>query len=93
MKTVMTYAQAVKAYGRSFVRRMIAQGRWQRPAPNVYVRHNGPLTPDERVLVALFSAGPGAVLGGLTALGFDKFKGFESVRPTVVMPIGSKAPP
>lgn len=33
-----------------------------------------------------------AVLGGLTALGFDHFKGFEDLRPTVVMPIGSRPP-
>lgn len=89
----MTYAEAVNRHGRSFVRRMMAQNRWQRPAPNVYVSHNGPLTPAERIRVALLACGTGAVLGGLTALGVDHFKGIEDARPTVVMPIGSKPPP
>lgn len=89
----MTYADAVRQYGRAFVRRMIAQKRWQRPAPNVYVTHNGPLTWAERVHVALLASGTGAALGGLTALGIDRFKRFEDARPTVVMPIGSRPPP
>lgn len=89
----MTYADAVRQYGRAFVRRMIAQKRWQRPAPNVYVTHNGPLTWAERVHVALLASGTGAALGGLTALGTDRFKRFEDARPTVVMPIGSRPPP
>ena len=72
---------------------MIAQNRWQRPAPNVYVSHNGPLCQAERVEVARSACGTGAVLGGLTALGVDRFKGIEDSRPTVVMPIGSKPPP
>lgn len=93
MDTVMTYADAVRQYGRAFVRRMIAQKRWQRPAPNVYVTHNGPLTWAERVHVALLASGTGAALGGLTALGIDRFKRFEDARPTVVMPIGSRPPP
>lgn len=89
----MTYADAVRQFGRAFVRRMIAQKRWQRPAPNVYVTHNGPLTWAERVHVALLASGTGAALGGLTALGIDRFKRFEDARPTVVMPIGSRPPP
>lgn len=89
----MTYADAVRQYGCAFVRRMIAQKRWQRPAPNVHVTHNGPLTWAERVHVALLASGTGAALGGLTALGIDRFKRFEDARPTVVMPIGSRPPP
>ena len=93
MDTVKTYAEAVSQHGRSFVRRMVSQERWQRPAPNVYVSHNGPLCQAERVEVALSACGTGAVLGGLTALAIDRFKGIEDSRPTVVMPIGSKPPP
>lgn len=93
MKTVMTYAEAISLHGRSLVRRMIAQGKWQRPAPNVYVTHNGPLSPAEHVEVARLACGKDAVLGGLTALGIDRFKGFDDAIPTVVMPIGSKRPP
>ena len=89
----MTYAEAISRHGRSFVRRMIAQNSWQRPAPVVYVSHNGPLSRSERVEVARTACGAGAVLGGLTALGEDHFTGIEVSRPTIVMPIGSKPPP
>lgn len=89
----MTFADAVEAFGRSFVRRMIAQEQWQRPAPNVYVSHNGALSPPERTAVAQLACGPGAVLGGLTALTVDGFTGVAHTRPIVVMPMGSKTPP
>lgn len=93
MTTVLSYADAIRQYGRSTVRRMIAAGLWQHPAPNVYVTHNGPLTDTERILVALVASGRRAVLGGLCALEADGFKGFSASRPTVIMPIGSKPPP
>lgn len=92
MRTVTTYAEAVATVGRSHLRRMMRQGVWQRPAADVYVMHNGPLRPGERLEVARLACGRGAVLGGLTALELDGFEGPASPHPVVVMPIGARRP-
>ncbi len=92
METVFTYRDALGAFGRAHVRRMIRNNVWQLPAPNVYVTHNGPLLPAERLEVARLAGGTGAVLGGLTALEVDGFDGASSPHPVVVMPIGARRP-
>lgn len=43
-------------------------GPWQQAAPGVYVTHNGALTDDERIAVAMAYAGDDAVLTGRAAL-------------------------
>lgn len=92
METVYTYRDAVAAFGRPHLRRMVRNGVWQLPTPNVYVTHNGPLLPGERLEVARLACGSGAVLGGLTALEIDGFDGPSSPHPVVVMPIGARRP-
>lgn len=92
MQSVLTYADAVSAFGRARVRRAVAAGLWQHPTANVYVSHNGPLTSLERLEVARLAGGTRAVLGGLSALGLDGFDGPEPSRPVVVMPIGARRP-
>lgn len=54
-----------------------AGGRWQRPLPGVVVAHNGPLTPNERLLAGLNYCGADALLTGAVAL--DRL-GLRSVR-------------
>lgn len=92
METVYTYRDATAAVGRARLRRMIRNGVWQLPTPNVYVTHNGPLLAGERLEVARLACGSGAVLGGLTALEIDGFDGLSSPHPVVVMPIGARRP-
>lgn len=89
---VMTTAQADAAFGRAYVRHQVDTSRWQRPGRGVVVAHNGPLTVDQRSWVALLSCPLRSALGGLTALRFDGFKGFEPHAEYVVLPEGARRP-
>ena len=52
---------------RGFVRNQITAGRWQTRTHSTLTTTTGPLTRDQLLWVALEHAGPGALLGGLTA--------------------------
>lgn len=58
----------------------VRTGRWQQPCRGIVVTHSGELSSRQRLWVASLWAGPGSVLGGLTAARLDGFKGF-TVRP------------
>lgn len=89
---VLRTGTAVEVYGAGRVRAQLAAGRWQRPLRGVVVTHNGPLTEDQRRLVALHGAAPGTVFGGLTALALDGFTGFEEDEVHLVLPEGVGRP-
>jgi very-short-patch-repair endonuclease len=55
----------------------VNSGRWQRPSRGIIVAHSGPITPRQRLWVALLWAGPGATLAGLTAATLDGLEGFS----------------
>jgi len=74
-------------FTKSALQWMVASGRWQRPCRGVIVTHNGPLTERQRLRTALLWAGPGAVLGGLTAAWLDGFTGFGDREPVGRRPI------
>lgn len=86
---VVTRSQALTLMTRHQLYRLVASGRWARPARGVFVNHTGPLTPTQRDWVALLASPPGSVLGGLTALGHDGFTAFKPRRPVVVAPMGA----
>lgn len=90
--TVMRAVDAFALHGRAAVRHSVAVGRWQRPHRGVYVTHNGPLSRHERWEVSLAACPPAAVLGGLSALELDGFRGFEPDRCFVVLPEGADRP-
>jgi len=52
---------------RAFVRNQVAAGRWAERTHSVYTTTTGPLSREQLMWVALEHAGPGALLGGLTA--------------------------
>jgi hypothetical protein len=81
---VLTLAGAAGSYGRSHVMAQLEARRWQRPAPRVVVLHNGPLTDQQRMWVALLAAPPGSALGGLTAAGLDGLQGFADAVTVVI---------
>lgn len=62
-------------------------GRWQIPCRGIAVAHSGPLTDRQLLRVALLSAGPSAVLAGLTAARLDGLKGFNDSQPLSEAPI------
>ena len=88
----MRTAEAVSKYGRGAVRHAIESGCWQRPERGVIVTHNGPLSCEERELVALVVCAPGSVLAGPSAIVHDGFKGFEQAETYVVLPEGAQRP-
>lgn len=88
---VLPLAQAACVYSRSHIRAQLDAGRWQRPARKVLVLHNGPLTYEQRLWVALLASPKGSALGGITAATADDLQGFTDA-PTVVIPDGARRP-
>lgn len=89
---VLRSGQAHRIFGRSAVRHAVASGRWQSPARGVVVRHNGPMTPAERLDAALAACPPRSALGGLTALEVDGLEGFRRPQIHLVLPEGARRP-
>lgn len=92
MRTVFRTSEAVAARGRGAVRHAIASGRWQSPHRGVVVTHSGPLSLDERELVALHTCAPASALAGLSALRHDGLTGFAPETPYVLLPEGADRP-
>jgi hypothetical protein len=90
--SVLTARRALALHTRGYVRAQLDGRRWQRPARGVVVTHNGPLTEDERLWVALLGAPAGSALAGLTAARLDRFEGFEPGTIDVLVPCGSRKP-
>lgn len=91
--SVLNFREAIALIGKNRLRTMARNGLWQQPCRGIYVTHNGPITPDERELIALKVCGSDAALAGLTALRHDGFQGFEAAMPTIAQPAGSSSPP
>jgi hypothetical protein len=68
---VLTVTQATERFGRTALRRRLAAGRWVCAGRRVIVLHNGPLSDEQRLWLALLSAPRGSVLGSWSALVFD----------------------
>ncbi|MBA2559573.1 MAG: hypothetical protein H0V07_06720 [Propionibacteriales bacterium] len=56
------------------------------------VKHNGPLTEEQRMWVVLLAAPPGSMLYGLSAAVHDGLRGLDPDRLTVVVPGASRNP-
>jgi len=89
---VLAMRQAVRLLGRGVVRWRLQDGVWQRPHHRVVVTHNGPLTPQQHLWVALCAAPPGSVLSGATAAAQDGLRGFEDRTIHVTIRQGQRRP-
>ncbi|HXL92429.1 MAG TPA: DUF559 domain-containing protein [Streptosporangiaceae bacterium] len=65
----------------------LTSGRWQQPFKGAIVAHNGPLTDQQMLRLALLRTGPGAVLAGLTAARLDGLSGFGDKVPLAQSPV------
>ncbi|QGG40829.1 hypothetical protein [Aeromicrobium yanjiei] len=92
MDQVLRTAEAARRFGLGVVRNKVDRGMWQKPCRGVVVLHNGPLTREQEIAVALASAADGAALAGLTALAQDDFDGFTPELPQIVLPSGARRP-
>jgi hypothetical protein len=79
-------------YGAGYVRAQLTAKRWAAPLRHVVVAHNGPLSDEQRMWVALLGAPPGALLHGLSAAVQDGLRGFTPDGLTLVIP-GSSCNP
>lgn len=70
---------------RSFVRQQLRAGRWARHTHAVYCTTTGVLTVEQRRWMAVLHAGPGALLGGLTALAAHGLQRWERDEITVLV--------
>ena len=83
---VVSAASALAWMSPKELRWRVTSGRWQRPCRGIVVAHSGPLTPRQRLWVAVLWAGPGAVLAGLTAAALDGLEGFPVTRTHLLVP-------
>jgi hypothetical protein len=84
--------EAIRTYGEGHLRAQLAANRWATPSPRVVVFHNGPLTEEQRMWVALLGAPPGAMLHGLSAAAWDGLRGFPPDGLSLVIPGSSYKP-
>lgn len=89
---VCTRRLARAQFGDSFVRAQLAARRWQAPLRTVVVTHNGPLTDQQRMWVALLAAPPAAMLHGLSGAVHDGLRGLDPDGLTIVIPGHSRNP-
>ncbi|WP_242624710.1 endonuclease domain-containing protein [Krasilnikovia cinnamomea] len=83
---VLTVAQAVAAAGRGVVRGHLRLGRWRRICRGVLLTENGRLGWDQQLWVAVLAAGPGALLGGVTAATLGGVRGLRAGPVDVLIP-------
>lgn len=83
---VLTTASAASMIGPAAVRWRLRSGRWQRPCRGVLVTHSGSISQEEAQWIAILAAGPGAVLGGLTAARLDGLAGLDEPSIRVLVP-------
>ncbi|GIJ23435.1 endonuclease domain-containing protein [Micromonospora lutea] len=72
------------------IRHRVTSGRWQQVHRAVYVTHNGPLTPAQLPWIAVLSAGPAAVLGGLSAAQAWGLRGHADGLVHLLLPAGHR---
>ncbi len=87
---VLTLQAAALTHGRSHVSAQLGARRWQAPTARVVVMHNGPLTQDQQMWVALMSAPPGTLLHGLSGAQHDGLRGITPHQLTLVVPGSSR---
>jgi len=70
----------------------IASERWQELSPTVLATTTGELSPEQRQWLAVLHAGPGALLGGLTAAERAGLRNWSRDEITVLVPYSSEVP-
>lgn len=83
---VLTTQQAIRVVGRNAVRRNLHAARWRRVCRDIISVHNGPLTAEQHLWIAVLVAGEGAVLAGTTALRVAGVRGIRDGPIQVLIP-------
>jgi hypothetical protein len=85
---VLSRAQALKLFPHDKLRNEVRSGRWTRPHHGVYLSHNGPITPLQRLWIASLAAGHGepAPVAGSTSLVAHGMRSIDDQRIHVLVP-------
>jgi len=75
---------------RSWIRRRVVSGEWQRPFPGVVVTHSGPITWEARAWCAVLYAGAGSALGYGSAARALQLRAGDPEVLTVCIPAGRR---
>jgi hypothetical protein len=87
---VIAMSQALEYMSRKAIRHRVATGRWQRQQ-SALVTHGGPISVTQRRWIAVLSAGPVAVLGGISAAQAGGLRGYGSTATVhVLIPAGGR---
>ena len=87
---VISVSQALRFMTRKGIRHRVTTGRWQ-SQQSALVTHSGPVSVGQRRWVAVLAAGPGAVLGGITAAQAAGLRGYDSASAHVLLPAGCRS--
>ncbi|MEV6303969.1 hypothetical protein AB0M02_31510 [Actinoplanes sp. NPDC051861] len=83
---VLTTAQAIQLVGRANSRGNLRAGRWRRICRGILTTTNGPLSRRPQLWVAVLTAGPGALLAGVTALSEAGVRGLREDHLRILVP-------
>ncbi|MGC4804786.1 DUF559 domain-containing protein [Micromonospora sp. DT233] len=90
---VIGFGQALRHLSRKAIRHRVATGRWRQVHRAVFVTHNGPVSAGQLRWIAVLSAGPSAVLGGLTAAQAGGLRGFPTAPIHLLLPATCRRDP
>ncbi|MGH3680861.1 MAG: hypothetical protein ACRDT2_11520, partial [Natronosporangium sp.] len=87
-RQVIGRRQALRHLSEAAIRHRLESGRWRVAERGVYVTHSGPVTPEQRLVIASLAAGGGrlAVLAGLSALSRMGFRGWADDPVHLLLP-------
>jgi hypothetical protein len=69
---------------RAAVRNRLRSGRWAQRTSSVFSTTTGPLSWDQQLWRAMLHAGPGSLIGGLTALKIHRLRSWDRAEVTVI---------
>jgi hypothetical protein len=85
---VISRRQALRHLSLDAIRHRLESGRWRQAVRGVYVAHSGPVTAEQRWMIASLACGAGrrAPLAGVTALTIAGLRGYPAGVVHVLMP-------
>jgi hypothetical protein len=85
---VLSRRQALRHLSQKTVRHRLETGRWRVAERGVYVTHTGPVSDEQRLIIASLAVGAGrpAVIAGLTALTKMGLRGYHRETVHVLLP-------
>ncbi|MEV6694343.1 hypothetical protein AB0M35_22995 [Micromonospora sp. NPDC051196] len=87
---VLSLDQARRHLSPKTIRHRVSSGRWRQVHRAVYVTHNGPIVARQLPWIGVLSAGPAAVLGGLSAAHAWGLRRYDDGFVHILLPAGRR---